>query len=200
METPEESKYNPKYHLQRALKPVLNIDSHKKTIDMPEGLVLGKTDQKRVDALVNDYGYQIQAVLPIDRFTKIMINSSKGLKASGLQFRKEMFFSLKAGTMVVQIGKGKDGPGNMVDKFKKPYTYTGSIYIDSDKYYAFQVNQELVPDPGMQYYILYRGTDTDIRRDMYKRGIYDYTRIMKPEFKTLTKAKAKAAKQGSLNL
>lgn len=199
METPE-SKYNRRYHLQRALKPVLNIDSHKRTIDMPEGLVLGKTDQKRVDTLVNEFGYQIQVVLPIDRYTKIMINASKGLKATGLQFRKEMFFKLKAGTMVEQIGKGKEAAGNMVDKFKKPYTYTGSIYIDAQKYYAFQVNQELVPDPATQYYILYQGTDADIRRDMYKRGIYDYTRVLKPEFKTLTPAKAKAAKQGTLNL
>jgi hypothetical protein len=197
METPEESHYNKRYHLQRALKPVLNIDSHKRTIDMPEGLQLGKTDQKRVNALVKDYGYVIQVVLPIDRFTKVMINSSKGLKGSGLQFRKEMFFKLKAGTMVDQIGKGKEVAGNMVDKFKKPYTYTGSIYIDSLKYYAFQVNQELVQDNDQQYYILYTGTDNEIRRDLYKRGMYDYTRVMKPEFKEVKSLK-KQTKQESL--
>jgi hypothetical protein len=201
METPEEKEtYKRRYHLQRALKPVLRIDSHKRTIDMPEGMELGKTDQKRVDALVNDFGYVIQAVIPIETFEKLIINGGKGIRGLGLLFRQDKFFGLAPGTAVDQIGKGKETGSNRVDEFVKPATYIGSIIIENEKLYAFRVNPALVPNPPTEYYILYESTKYEVSRQIFKKnGDFEYTRFFKPEFK-LAKPVKQDAKQKKLNL
>jgi hypothetical protein len=202
MKQPEDNdtQYNRRYHLQRALKPILNIDSHKKTINMPQGIELSKTDKRRVDALVSDYGYVVQAVLDIAPYEKLMLDGSIGLKGIKLQFRKDAFLSLRPGAQVLRIGKGTNAAGNSVDVFKMAATYTGSILIDNKKYYAMRIHPDSLKNKEHEYYLLYEVTKGEIFRLIYKRdGTYNYTRFYKPEFKT-AKVEKRKNNQGKLKL
>lgn len=206
-----DTQYNRRYHLQRALKPLLHIDSHKMRIDIPEGMELGKTDQKRVDALVNDYGYVIQSVIPIASFEKVMLSGSMAIQGNDIRFREDKFFGHKPGTKILKIGKGVDSmenrleaiklPVNNVDSFKLPVTYRGSVFIENRKYYALQLDPTSVKNRDLDFYMLYEIAGKEIIRLVYRKdGSYHYTRFYKPEFKLQKPERRKPGKQNKLNL
>ncbi|MHA3788296.1 hypothetical protein ACX0HA_08820 [Flavobacterium hauense] len=195
-----ETQYNRRYHLQRALKPILHIDSHKKRIDIPEGMELGKTDQKRVDALVENYGYVIQKVLSISPFEKVMIYNSMGIQGINIRFREDKMIGYKPGTKILKIGKGPETRNNAIDIFKLPAVYAGTIMIDNRKYYALQLNQSLFKRKDQDYYLLYEITKQQIIREVYKEdGSYELTRFYYPEFKLLKPEPKRPGKQNKLN-
>lgn len=202
-DNPTGTAYNRRYGIQKELKPVLRIDSHKRTIYMPEGLELHKTDQKRVDILINDYGYVIQAVaFEVPPFQKVMIGGSIGIKGESLAFKKERLFGLLPGTELLRIGQGKNTGGNNVDKFSKPGKYMGTLIYEGKKYYAVQLPPEAVPAAELPHYLLYHLKGRfNLQRDVFTpSGRFSYTRIYLPKFKWAKADKQAATRQNKLEL
>ncbi|WP_116787662.1 hypothetical protein [Flavobacterium psychrotrophum] len=202
-DNPTGTAYNRRYHLQKELKHVLRIDSHKRTIYLPEGLALDPTDQKRVEALQQEYNYIIQTVVfEVPPYQKVMIGCSVGIKGESLAFKKERLFGLPVGTELLRIGQGKNTGGNNVDKFSKPGRYVGSIMLEGKKYYAVLLPVGAVPESEIPHYLLYtlKGRH-DLQRDIYTpSGRFSYTRIYLPKFKWAKAEKQITARQKKLEL
>ena len=96
-----------------------------------------------------------------------------------IDFIQDHFFGIKPRSKVVQIGDGRENGCYRTDRFKIPFSYSGSFLLQGIKYYAFQVPSEMLTKNSIPHYILYESTGSEpLRR---KR---DYVRFFYPIIKT----------------
>jgi len=177
-------KYEDPYYLVRKLKPYVNVKPSIKTIYIPQGKQLIDKSQKYIDLLVNNFNYQIQTEIDVPNFTIILLARSIGIAGVKIHFLQHKFFELVPGTNVSKIGNGKATAVNYIDKFSMPYEYSGAIYIENIKHYAFKIPDALKPDKSRDFYMLYTKDKYKVYRKIFrKNNTEEYTRIFLPKFK-----------------
>lgn len=178
--------YSDPYYIIRKLKPYLNVNAPTKTIFIPDGKEVPIQAQKYIDILVTNYGFQKQVVLDCPNYSLVLLSRSVGLRGNKIHFLQHKFFTIVPGTVVEKIGTGAATGSNHIEKFSKPHEYVGALVIDSIKYYAFQLPEEVAPDKNFDFYMLYTKDNYFAYRKVYtKNGGLDYTRTIQPRFKVV---------------
>ena len=145
-----------KYYIHRKLKGVVEIAAHSKTILMPEGIDLKEKHQKWIDILTSRFGYVVQKTIPIPTYEFVHFKNTIALKGKKVNFIEAVFFGLRPGNEVLQIGSGKKTAQNSIDKFVEPVKYSGLVCYGPMKLYAFLLPGSMAPDDKTNYYFLYR--------------------------------------------
>lgn len=106
----------------------------------------------------------------------------KSLAVTGqIEFVQEPFFDLPVGSMVKQIGDGRETGCIRTDVFTHPFKYVGSFKASplgiENKFFAFQIPDALYKNLE-PHYLLYGSTGCEIVRETKS-----YYRFLKPEFK-----------------
>lgn len=109
----------------------------------------------------------------------LIINKSLAVKGE-IEFTDEPFFSLRVGSMVSQIGDGRENGCVRTDRFAAPFEYVGSFKakltgVDS-KFFAFKIPSTIYENSS-PHYMLYGSTGLEVLRERI-----DYVRFMKPIF------------------
>lgn len=97
-------------------------------------------------------------------FEKISIKGTLGLRGNP-EFDNKPFFDLQVGAMVKKIGDGRENGCYRTDDFVSPFRYCGSIQIDDDEFYAFELPLEILDDKNIPVFILYGSTGSEVLRE-----------------------------------
>ena len=117
----------------------------------------------------------------------ISIDKRLSLIGQNLKFKQENFFDLIPGTIVTQIGDGRNTGTYRTDTFKNPVIYMGSIVYQFDEketLYAFQLKPK---HKNNNLYLLYGSTGDEIFTEELtnNQNKNSYMRYYTPQFKIL---------------
>tara|TARA_R110002050_G_scaffold295237_1_gene453843 strand:+ start:9502 stop:9852 length:351 start_codon:yes stop_codon:yes gene_type:complete len=112
------------------------------------------------------------------------ITVDKTLAVKGkIIFENKPFFSLPVGSLVKQIGDGRENGCIRTDIFTKPFKYVGSFkaspFTVENEYFAFEIPAEIYRS-SEPIYLLYGSTGAEVIRETKT-----YYRFLKPEFKII---------------
>ncbi|WP_228235915.1 hypothetical protein [Allomuricauda sp. M10] len=98
-----------------------------------------------------------------------------------IEFDPKEFFGLPIGSMVKQIGDGRETGSIRTDVFREPFKYCGSFKASplgvENEFFAFQV-PDAIYESKEPLYLLYGSTGCEVVRET--KGYY---RFLKPQFK-----------------
>lgn len=109
----------------------------------------------------------------------ITIDKSLAVKGD-IDFVHVPFFDLPVGSMVKQIGDGRENGCIRTDVFTEPFKYVGSFMASplgvENEFFAFEIPASIYK-ASEPHYLLYGSTGCEIVRETK-----DYYRFLKPQF------------------
>ena len=138
---------------------------------------------KRKSIISHPEQYTLYGVSNSD-FSISIVSDRLAIIGDEIPFKKEPLFGLLPGTLINQIGNGKDNGCIRTDEFAYPVKYVGSIICDfqeKEKMYAFELP---VKHDNKNIYLIYGSTGKEIfTEDTYsKKEKTAYVRFYKPNF------------------